>query len=144
MTPPPDGPATGGHAKHESSASSGIGPSGRPSGGGVTIPLADFQKVSLRVGTIAEAVPHPNADRLLVLQVDVGGEPPQRLQVVAGIKAHYATDTLVGRSVIVVTNLDPAVIRGVESQGMVLAASREQELTLVIPDRPIAPGALVK
>ena len=110
----------------------------------MSIPLADFQKVSLRVGTIAEAVPHPNADRLLVLQVDVGGEPPQRLQVVAGIKAQYAVDTLVGRSVIVVTNLEPATIRGVESQGMVLAASRDQELTLVVPERPIVTGAVVK
>ena len=144
MTPPPDESAIGGHAKHEPSASTGIGPAGRSSGGGASIPLADFQKVSLRVGMIAQALPHPNADRLLVLQVDVGGEPPQRLQVVAGIKAQYAVDTLVGRSVIVVTNLAPATIRGVESQGMVLAASREQELTLVVPDRPIATGAVVK
>ena len=110
----------------------------------MTIPLADFQKVSLRIGTIREAAPHPNADRLLVLKVEVGGEPPQHLQVVAGIKAHYAPEALVGRSVVVVTNLEPATIRGVESQGMVLAASNDQTLTLVIPDRPITPGALVK
>ena len=106
--------------------------------------IADFQKVSLRIGTILEAAEHPNADRLLVLQVELSGEPPERRQVVAGIKAHYAPADLVGRSVIVVANLEPATIRGVESQGMVLAASQEQQLTLVIPDRPIASGSVVK
>ena len=111
----------------------------------MSIVLADFQKVALRTGTILEAAPHPNADRLLVLQVDLGGTPPERRQVVAGIKAQYAPDTLVGRTVVVVANLEPATIRGVESQGMVLAASNEQEgLTLVVLDKPMAPGSIVK
>ena len=110
----------------------------------MTIALADFQKVALRTGTIVEAVAHPNADRLLVLQVEIGGEPPERRQVVAGIKTHYAPTDLIGRSVVVVTNLEPATIRGVESQGMVLAASQGQDLTLVVLDRPLPPGSLVK
>ena len=110
----------------------------------MTIAIADFQKVALRIGTILEAAEHPNADRLLVLQVELGGEPPERRQVVAGIKAHYAPADLIGRSVVVVANLEPATIRGVESQGMVLAAGHEQQLTLVIPDRPIASGSVVK
>lgn len=111
----------------------------------MNIALADFQKVALRTGVIVEAVPHPNADRLLVLQVDLGGTPPERRQVVAGIKAQYAPETLIGRVVVVVANLEPATIRGVESQGMVLAASNEQEgLTLVALDKPMAPGSVVK
>ena len=110
----------------------------------MTIAIADFQKVALRIGVILEAAEHPNADRLLVLQVELGGEPPERRQVVAGIKAHYAPADLIGRSVVVVANLESATIRGVESQGMVLAASHEQQLTLVVPDRPIASGSIVK
>ena len=110
----------------------------------MTIALADFQKVSLRIGKIVEAADHPNADRLLVLQVEIGGEPPERRQVVAGIKAHYAAADLVGRLVVVVTNLEPAMLRGVESQGMVLAASLDQTLTLIVPDRELAPGSIVK
>ena len=115
-----------------------------PAGSGTKVSFADFQKLALRIGVIREAADHPNADRLLVLQVELGGEPPERRQVVAGIKPHYAPADLVGRSVIVVTNLEPATIRGVESQGMVLAASQEPTLTLVVPDRPIPPGSIVK
>ena len=111
----------------------------------MSITLLDFQKVALRVGKIVEAADHPNADRLLVLQVEIGGEPPERRQVVAGIKAQYAAADLIGRHVIVVANLEPAMLRGVESQGMVLAASNEQkELTLVVPDRAIGAGSVVK
>ena len=111
----------------------------------MTIALADFQKVALRTGIIVEAALHPNADRLLVLQVEIGGEPPERRQVVAGIKTHYAPEQLVGKAVVVVANLEPATIRGVESQGMVLAASNEpQGLTLVVPERPLTAGSIVK
>lgn len=107
--------------------------------------FADFQKIAFRIGKIVEAAAHPNADRLLVLQVDIGGEPPARRQVVAGIKSAYTPEQLVGRSVVVVANLEPATIRGVESQGMVLAASNEQEgLTLVQPERALTPGSIVK
>ena len=115
-----------------------------PAGAGAAIALADFQKVALRIGKIVEAVDHPNADRLLVLQVGIGGEPPERRQVVAGIKAHYAVADLIGKSVVVVANLAPAMLRGVESQGMVLAASDAQGLTLVTPERSIATGSIVK
>ena len=108
------------------------------------ISFADFQKLALRIGVIREAADHPNADRLLVLQVELGGDPPERRQVVAGIKPHYAPADLIGRAVIVVTNLEPATIRGVESQGMVLAASHEHTMTLMVPDRPLPPGSIVK
>ena len=81
------------------------------------------------------------ADRLLVLRVDLGGE--QR-QIVAGIRAHYAPETLVGRQVVVVANLEPAMLRGVESQGMLLAASSGDRVVLVRPDEPVAAGAVVR
>jgi methionyl-tRNA synthetase len=107
-----------------------------------TISIDDFRNLELRVGTITAAAPHPNADRLVVLTVDLGTE---RRQLVAGIRAHYEPQSLVGKQIIVVVNLQPATLRGVESQGMLLAASDEQgRLSLVIPEKPVANGAQVK
>jgi methionyl-tRNA synthetase len=84
------------------------------------VPFADFQKLDLRVARILAAEPIEGADRLLKLQVDLGTE---KRQVVAGIAEHYTPDALVGKQVIVVANLEPATIRRVESQGMILAGS---------------------
>jgi methionyl-tRNA synthetase len=107
-----------------------------------TITIDDFKKIELRVATITAAAPHPNADRLVVLQIDLGGEARQ---LVAGIRAHYEPETLVGKQIVVVANLEPAKLRGLESQGMLLAASdAEGRLALVTPERPIASGAAVR
>ena len=104
--------------------------------------IDDFRKLDLRIATVTAAEPHPNADRLLVLQIDLGSE--QR-QLVAGIRAHYEPQALVGKQVVVVANLEPATLRGVQSQGMLLAASdAEGRLAVVTPERPVAPGAPVK
>ena len=104
--------------------------------------IDEFRKIDLRVATITAAAPHPNADRLLVLQVDLGAE--QR-QLVAGIRAHYEPAALVGKQIVVVANLEPATLRGVQSQGMLLAASdAEGRLAIVEPERAVAPGATVK
>jgi methionine--tRNA ligase beta chain len=104
--------------------------------------IDEFRRLELRVATIVAAAPHPNADRLLVLQVDLGSE--QR-QLVAGIRAHYEPETLIGKQIVVVANLAPAMLRGVESQGMLLAASdAEGRLAFVTPEKPVAPGATVK
>lgn len=104
--------------------------------------IDDFSKVELRVATILSAQPHPNADRLLVLRVDLGEE--QR-QIVAGIRAHYAPEELVGKQIVIVANLEAAKLRGVESQGMLLAASdTEGRLAVVTPERQVSPGAKVK
>lgn len=105
------------------------------------ITIEQFQSVELRVGTIRAAAPHPNADRLVVLQVDLG---ESQRQIVAGIRKHYDPAGLVGRQIVVVANLQPATLRGVESQGMLLAASSGEQLTLVRPDAEIAPGAAVR
>lgn len=93
------------------------------------------------MATVTEAKAHPNADRLLILTVDLGGSTRQ---VVAGIRSHYQPSDLVGKSVVVVTNLEPATIRGVESQGMVLATHAGDQLGLLTPDRPIPPGSPVR
>jgi methionine--tRNA ligase beta chain len=104
--------------------------------------IDEFMKVELRVATILAVEAHPNADRLLVLQIDLGDE---KRQLVAGIRAHYEPASLVGRQIIVVANLQPATLRGVESQGMLLAASdAEGRLAFVTPEKPVAAGAKVK
>ena len=105
------------------------------------ITIDRFRELELRVATVTAAEPHPNADRLLVLRVDLGGE--QR-QIVAGIRAHYAPETLVGRQVVVVSNLEPAMLRGVESQGMLLAASSGDRVVLVRPDDAVTAGSVVR
>ena len=109
---------------------------------GPRISIEAFRALELRVGTIRAAEPHPNADRLLVLRVELGGG--EERQLVAGIRAHYEPATLVGRQVVVVANLEPARLRGVESQGMVLAASEGERVVLLRPDEALAPGAVVR
>ena len=103
--------------------------------------IDEFKKLELRVAEILEASLHPNADRLYVLKIKIGTE---ERQVVAGIRAHYTCDELRGKKVVVVSNLEPATIRGVESQGMVLAASEGDKLTLVTPEREINSGAVIR
>ena len=107
----------------------------------MNITYADFQKLDLRVAEILEASVHPNADKLLLLKVRVGDHEKK---IVAGIKLFYPPETLVGKKVIIVDNLEPAVIRGETSEGMLLAASDDSGLTLVTPERPISSGAKVK
>ena len=93
-----------------------------------TISFEEFQKMTLRVGRVVEAALHPDADKLIVLQVDLGDE---RRQIVAGLKAHYEPEGLVGRNLVIVTNLAPRRMRGVESQGMLLAASTADQTQVV-------------
>lgn len=107
-----------------------------------TIGIEQFRELDLRIGTILSAEPHPRADRLLVLRVDLGGE---HRQIVAGIREHYPLEALAGKQIVVVTNLAPATLRGVESQGMLLAAADpEKGLALVCPERPVAAGSPVR
>jgi tRNA-binding protein len=101
----------------------------------------DFQKLEIKIAEIESVVPHPNADRLYVLGVKVG---EVRKQLVAGIRVHYTEEQLKGKKIVMIDNLEPAVIRGVESQGMLLAASDATTLTLIVPERPIPDGAKVK
>lgn len=102
----------------------------------------DFQKLDLRVATVVQAEAHPNADKLIVLQIDLGAE---KRQIVAGLRAYYEPAALVGKQIIVVANLAPRMMRGLESNGMLLAASSEDHSQVIVltPERPLAPGARV-
>jgi methionyl-tRNA synthetase len=105
------------------------------------ITIEDFAKVDLRVARVLEAHPIEGADRLLRLVVDLGGETRQ---LVAGIKKSYLPESLVGKRIIVVANLKPAVLRGVESRGMLLAASTEEGPILATFEKEVAAGSKVK
>jgi methionyl-tRNA synthetase len=87
---------------------------------GTTIEYDDFAKLELRVATVLECKPHANADKLLVLQIDLGGE---KRQICAGLRQHYQAEDLVGKQIVVVANLAPRQMRGEISQGMLLAAT---------------------
>jgi len=116
-----------------------------------------FAKLDLRVATVKDAVPHPNADKLLKLTLDDG--TPAGRQVCAGIKAWYAPEQLVGKQVIIVANLEPRMLRGEVSQGMVLAASDlrdgtapagdakpgadERDVIVLTVEKPVKPGSKV-
>jgi methionyl-tRNA synthetase len=107
----------------------------------VSLPLDDFKKVELRVAKILEVNEVPGADRIWKLLIDVGTE---KKEIVAGIKAAYpAKEALVGKSIVVVNNLVPAVIRGVTSNGMLLAAKDATSLTIISPERELPPGSIV-
>ena len=108
-----------------------------------TIQFDDFMKLDLRVATITQAEAHPNADRLLKLQVSLGEE--QR-QICAGIKQYYEPEALVGKQIIIVANLAPRTIRGEESNGMLLAASMKDgedlvDVVVVSPSKPVPAGS---
>jgi len=95
----------------------------------------------LVIGRIKEVEDHPNADKLYVLKVSVGDE---ERTLVAGIKSYYSRENLLGKQIVVVKNLEPAVIRGVKSEGMLLAAQDSQGVSILIPDREVEDGAGIR
>lgn len=105
-----------------------------------TITFEDFKKLDIVTAKIVEAGDHPNADKLYVLKIDLGGE---LRQIVAGIRQSYGKEELVGKNIVIVKNLQPAVIRGVESNGMLLAAKDEDTLALLIPERDVKAGSKI-
>lgn len=108
-----------------------------------TITFDDFAKVELRVATVLECIPHPNADKLLVVQIELAGG--ERRQICAGLRAHYQPEQLVGKQIIVVANLAPRTMRGQVSNGMLLAASDPAtgKVIVVSPSENVAPGSKV-
>lgn len=116
------------------------------------VTFADFKKSDLRVARILDVQEIPDADRIWKLLVDIGSE---KKEIVAGIKAFYTREQLLGRLIVIVNNLAPSVIRGVQSQGMLLAASTtkpadpssggkdEKRLVLLSVDADLPPGSLV-
>ncbi|MBI1336801.1 MAG: methionine--tRNA ligase subunit beta [Phycisphaera sp.] len=110
-----------------------------------TVTFDDFAKIDLRVAKVLAAEPHPNADRLLKLQIQIGEE--QR-QICAGIKQYYTPEEMVGKNIIVVANLAPRTIRGEVSNGMLLAATHKdgdevRDVVLLAPGREVPPGSTV-
>jgi methionyl-tRNA synthetase len=128
------GPAAPGQAPAAATAAAEGGTPGR-------IPIADFARLDLRVALVQAAEALPRSRKLLKLTVSLGTEART---VVAGIAEHYRPEDLVGRKIVIVANLEPARLMGVESQGMLLAGSEGDRLAVLTPDRDLPPGARVK
>jgi methionyl-tRNA synthetase len=107
-----------------------------------TIQYDDFAKLELRVATVIDCKPHANADKLLVLQIDLGTE--QR-QICAGLRQHADPQSLIGKQIVVVANLAPRQMRGEISQGMLLAATdlTSGKVIVITPAEPLAAGSKV-
>jgi len=105
------------------------------------VTFEEFKKLELKVAKILEVKDHPNAQKLFVLSIDLGDKTKQ---IVAGIKSSYKKEELVGKQIIVVDNLEPALLRGVESQGMLLACQDEAGICIISPEREVRLGSSVK
>jgi len=105
------------------------------------ITLEDFKKLELKVAKIKEVTEHPNADKLYVIIIDLG---TYTKQIVAGIRGSYSPGQLLGKEIVVVDNLEPAVLRGIESQAMLLATHDENGVTIISPEREVTVGSIVK
>ena len=108
------------------------------------VKIDDFAQIQLRTGKVLSAEPIPKSSKLLILKVDLGEDKPR--QIVAGVAAFYSPEDLVGRQIVVVANLEPAKLMGVESQGMLLAAENPDgsQLTLLTPSDEIAVGSKIR
>ncbi len=105
------------------------------------ITYEDFKKIDLRIAKILGAGRVENSEKLIQLQIDLGSE---KRQIVAGIGKFYNPEDLINKQIVVVANLEPRKLMGEESQGMLLAASDEDQISLLIPDQEIPTGAIVK
>jgi methionyl-tRNA synthetase len=106
----------------------------------MTISLDDFKKIDLRIGTVTHVADHPDADRLYILTVTLENE---ERTLVAGLKKYYSLEELQGRQIVVIANLEPAKVRGITSQGMLLAAQSGETVCILSPDKPSADGAWI-
>ncbi len=107
------------------------------------ISYSDFSKLEIKIGTILSVEVVPEADKLLKLMVEVGEESPR--QIVSGIRTYFEDpQMLVGRQCPFITNLETRIIRGLESQGMILACSSDEEFALLHPAKNIKAGSVVK
>ena len=105
----------------------------------------DFKKLEIKTAKVLKVEDHPNADKLYLVTLDLGSDDegkPVVKTLVAGIRQHYTKEELIGKTVIVLNNLEPAQIRGVESAGMILAASDKDKKQVIVltTDKPIGPG----
>ena len=105
------------------------------------ITYEDFKKLDLRVAKILEAERIENSEKLIKLQIDAAGE---KRQIVAGIGKFYNPEDLINKQIVVVVNLESRKLMGEESQGMLLAASNEDQISLLMPDKEIPLGSIVR
>lgn len=116
----------------------------QPQVGKPVVTFDDFAKLDLRIAKVLAVRDHPNADKLIVLDIDLGG---QQRQIIAGLKPYCQPDSLVGKTIVVVANLEPRKMRGLESNGMLLAASYGEgdarNVVILTTDSPVPPGATV-
>jgi len=104
------------------------------------ITFEDFKKLELKVAQIKDVKPHPNADKLYVITIDLGNE---KKDIIAGIKTSYSQDELIGKKIAVVNNLEPVKIRGVESSAMLLAAKDDGNLAILVADKDVEVGSSI-
>ncbi|MFH1248690.1 MAG: hypothetical protein V1660_00895 [archaeon] len=109
---------------------------------GEIIKFPDWEKMSLRVAKIIEVKEHPNANRLYIVDIDLGTE---KRTLVAGLKGHYTADELLGKLCIVFSNIEPVVIRGIKSEGMILAAVSpdKSKVCILQPEKEIELGSRI-
>jgi methionyl-tRNA synthetase len=105
------------------------------------IPFNDWKKLDLRIGKILDVQDHPNADKLIVMKIDIGNETRT---VVAGIKQDYTKKELKGKKVAVFVNLEQKELRGIKSEGMILAAVKDDKVVLLQPEKDIKEGAVIQ
>ena len=105
------------------------------------VTIDDFKKLNIIIAQVKDAREHPQADKLYLLTVDTGHKEKQ---LVAGIRSSYAKEDLIGRKIVVIDNIEPAVIRGEESQGMLLAAQDENGIHILVPDKDAKIGSPVR
>ena len=109
------------------------------------ITIDDFKKIELKVGRVLSAEPIVGSEKLLKLQVDCGeSDRPAGRQILSGIAKYYQPADLVGRQLVIITNLEPRSMMGLESQGMVLAAGDEGTVSLLAPDKDMPTGSVVR
>ena len=101
--------------------------------------FARYSMLNLRVGKVLSVEPHPNADKLYVMKVDIG----KPITIVSGLKDYYTAEELSKKTLVILTNLEPAKLRGVKSEGMLLAAEDAERLALLTPEKELAPGTQI-
>ena len=102
------------------------------------ISFAEFKNIELKVAQVVSVADHPNADKLYLLKINLGSE---ERQIVAGLKPYYKPEELLGRKIVVVANLEPAILRGEKSEAMLLAAQDGTSVVILVPERDVAPGS---
>jgi methionyl-tRNA synthetase len=97
--------------------------------------------MELKVADVLSVTAHPNADKLYVLKISLGGE---ERQIVAGLRPYYQPEQLQGKKIIVIANLEPRMVRGEESNGMLLAAQSGDSVIFLTPERDIPAGSIIR